>query len=272
MRVRHVLAVCLALSVAISIGDAAEPGDLQSRDAAARARAAGEMGAARDKTAVPKLTPLLDDEVDYVVLAALIALGDIGDPSAVPAIEAKLGHGNFAIRAAAMSQLGRIGDKSAAPTLMKMYREAKAGNRHEEELIKIIAVRSLSLCPEPAVIDSLVATEMDNPDTSDAVKEGLAAAAGATGEQKYAAMLKRLLNEDPIRPMCGAAVGLAYLGDNSGITKIIERLPTIKDYNEARPIRCTLIRLTGEKMWAAKQWASWWAKNRGTFRARRPEK
>lgn len=270
MRVRHVLAACLVLPVAISIADAADPGDVQSKDAAVRARAAGELGAARDKAAVAKLTPLLDDKVDYVVLAALIALGDVGDPAAAPAIEAKLGHGNFAIRAATLSQLGRIG--GAASTLMKAYREAKAANPHEVELIKIIAVRSLSLCPDPAVVDSLVATEMDNPNTSDAVKEGLAAAAGATGEQKYALLLKRLLDEDPIRPMCGAAVGLAYLGDNSGVTKLIERLPTITDYNEARPIRCTLVRLTGENMWAAKQWASWWAKNQGTFRARRPEK
>jgi len=254
-----------------AVAGAAGVGDLKSGDPTARAAAARELGRQGDKSLVPQITPLLGDAVDYVVLAALVGLGDMGDPAAVPAVEAVLSHRNFAVRAAAMSQLGRMGGPRAAPKLAKIYKEPGFDNPHQAELIRIVAARTLVLCPDPETVKALVRTEIENPDVSDAVKEGLAAAAGATGDAKYMPMLKRLLNGEPVRPMCGAAVGLAYLGDNSGVTKIIERLPTIRDYNEARPIRDTLKRLTGQRMHRAKQWKSWWAKHQATFRAERPK-
>ncbi|MEW6358860.1 MAG: HEAT repeat domain-containing protein [Planctomycetota bacterium] len=268
MRTRHnlVLLITCLISMWLSAADVA---DLKSADPIARATAARELGGKGDRAAVPMLTPLLDDGTSYVVLAALTALGDIGDETAVPAIEKAVGHGNFAVRTAAIAQMGRIGGKSAAGNLLEIYRGPKSTDPKERAQEQLIAVRALKSCPDPKVVDALIQSEMKNPAVSDAVKRELCINAGLTGDRQYAPMLTGLLGGESVPILCGAAEGLAYLGDNAGIDKMIERLPAIRDFDEARPIRITLAQLTGQPIWHAKQWADWWQRNRATFRVTR---
>jgi HEAT repeat protein len=110
--------------------DAVQP-EAKDRDAMdANRHYADALGALRAREAVPVLTKLLDRTTDgYTQVAAVDALGRIGDPAAVDALVG-LATGErvepFTARKALLA-LGRIGDKKASPAILKMLFEERPG-------------------------------------------------------------------------------------------------------------------------------------------------
>jgi HEAT repeat protein len=89
---------------------------------------ADALGALRAKDAVPALTELVGSPDGYVQVAAVDALGRIGDPAAIDTLVAVATAAPEAFTAKkALLALGRIGDKRAAPAVMKMLFEERPG-------------------------------------------------------------------------------------------------------------------------------------------------
>ena len=90
---------------------------------------ADALGQLRAKEAVPKLTELTSSADGYSQVAAVDALGNIGDPAAVETLVA-VATGErvepFTARKALLA-LGRIGDARAGPAVMKMLFEERPG-------------------------------------------------------------------------------------------------------------------------------------------------
>lgn len=105
--------------------------DARERDVMdANRHLADALGALRAKEAVPALKTLLAKSPDgYTQVAAVDALGRIGDPAAVEALE-KIVTGEgvepFTARKALLA-LGRIGDARASPTVLRMLFEERPG-------------------------------------------------------------------------------------------------------------------------------------------------
>jgi len=78
-----------------------------------RARLCSLVGRRKMREAVPTLLRLLTEPDLYVRLAALEALGDIGDTGAVPTIELLARENSIPIRQAARRALDRIRTRSA---------------------------------------------------------------------------------------------------------------------------------------------------------------
>jgi HEAT repeat protein len=110
--------------------DAAKP-DARDRDTMdANRHFADALGALRAKEAVPVLEKLLEQSPDgFTQVAAIDALGRIGDPAAVDAL-VKVATGEkvepFTARKALLA-LGRIGDRKATPAVLQMLFEERPG-------------------------------------------------------------------------------------------------------------------------------------------------
>lgn len=110
--------------------DAVRP-EAKERDAMdANRHYADALGALRAREAVPVLTKLLDGSADgYTQVAAVDALGRIGDPAAVDTL-VKVATGDrvepFTARKALLA-LGRIGDKKASSAVLRMLFEERPG-------------------------------------------------------------------------------------------------------------------------------------------------
>ncbi len=90
---------------------------------------ADALGALRAKEAVPALKELVTSPDGYVQVAAIDALGLIGDPAAVdPLIAVATGERfeTFTAKKAVLA-LGRIGDPRAGPTVLKMLFDERRG-------------------------------------------------------------------------------------------------------------------------------------------------
>jgi HEAT repeat protein len=90
---------------------------------------ADALGALRAKEAVPALQKLASSPDGYVQVAAVDALGRVGDPAAVDTLVAIAGSPQvepFTAKKALLA-LGRIGDARAAPVVLKMLFEERPG-------------------------------------------------------------------------------------------------------------------------------------------------
>ncbi len=90
---------------------------------------ADALGALRAKDAVPALTDLVTSPDGYVQVAAVDALGRIGDPAAIDTlvgVATGAGVEPFTAKKALLA-LGRIGDERAAPAVLKMLFEERPG-------------------------------------------------------------------------------------------------------------------------------------------------
>ncbi len=126
---------------ALALGEIGDPSAvqplIQAVDAPSRDRdvldanrhIADALGALRAKEAVPKLTELVASPDGYVQVAAVDALGRIGDPAAIDTlVGVATGEGVEPFTAKkALRALGGIGDKRAAPAVMKMLFEERRG-------------------------------------------------------------------------------------------------------------------------------------------------
>jgi HEAT repeat protein len=90
---------------------------------------ADALGALRAKDAVPALTELMSSPDGYVQVAAVDALGRVGDPAAIDALVTIATGPNVEpfIAKKALLALGRIGDARAAPAVLKMLFEERPG-------------------------------------------------------------------------------------------------------------------------------------------------
>jgi HEAT repeat protein len=120
------------------IGDpAAVPALVAAIDAGARDRdtvdanrhVVDALGALRAKEAIPKLTELTTSPDGYTQVAAVDALGRIGDPGAVDTLVriAKSQQTEPFTARKALLALGRIGDKRAGPAVLEMLFEERPG-------------------------------------------------------------------------------------------------------------------------------------------------
>lgn len=110
--------------------DAARP-DAKDRDSMeANRHIADALGAVRAREGVPVLTALLDRSPDgFTQVAAVDALGRIGDPAAVDALVRVATSERaepFTARKALLA-LGRIGDQKAGPAVLRMLFEERPG-------------------------------------------------------------------------------------------------------------------------------------------------
>src|SRR5512146_737605 len=90
---------------------------------------ADALGALRAKEAVPALTKLVASPDGYVQVAAVDALGRIGDPAAIDTLVAVATGPSvepFTAKKALLA-LGRIGDARAAPAVLRMLFEERSG-------------------------------------------------------------------------------------------------------------------------------------------------
>ena len=88
----------------------------------ANRKIAAALGALRAKEAVPKLVEMLASPDAFTQVAAVDALGEIGDPAAVDRIVALAADERtppFTVKKALLA-LGRIGDPRASPTVLRM--------------------------------------------------------------------------------------------------------------------------------------------------------
>ncbi|MBN1818445.1 MAG: HEAT repeat domain-containing protein [Sedimentisphaerales bacterium] len=111
---------------------------LKGRDITGRAKAAEELGKLRDVRAVPALLEVLNerDMTGRIHEAAIIALGEIGDPRAFDVIVARLNPRMPSDAVPAVIALGKLGDPRAIEPLVLV---AKSNAFADKEAIKAIA-------------------------------------------------------------------------------------------------------------------------------------
>jgi HEAT repeat protein len=141
-------ALILASWYVLSCGAAAESPapylrDLQSANPFVRQAAARWLGDTKERLAVAPLSGLLSpDQPEDVRVAAIAALGKIGDPAAIPHLVSQLKSDSCRIRMAAAEALGTIRDKQAVAPLIALIRSAPdpAG---EDVLVSIWALGNI---------------------------------------------------------------------------------------------------------------------------------
>ena len=108
------------------------------------------------QAAVPSLIQMLEDENDYVRIAAASTLGKIGDATAVPALMATLKHRTRRVSNAASKALGQIGApaKAAVPVLIRMLELETPTYLIDDRRIAII--EGLGGIGTPAVVPVLI--------------------------------------------------------------------------------------------------------------------
>ncbi|MBN1126390.1 MAG: HEAT repeat domain-containing protein [Sedimentisphaerales bacterium] len=111
---------------------------LKSRDITTRIRVAEELGKLRDVRAVPALLEVLNerDMTGRTHEAAIVALGEIGDPRAFDVIIARLNPHMPSDAVPVVIALGKLGDPRAIEPLVMV---AKSNSFAEEEAVKAIA-------------------------------------------------------------------------------------------------------------------------------------
>jgi HEAT repeat protein len=115
-------------SAAKALIDALDPASRDRDVLDANRYVADALGALRAREAVPALTKLISSPDGYVQVAAVDALGRIGDPAAIDTLVdvATNGPEPFTAKKALLA-LGRIGDPKAAPVVMKLLFEERGG-------------------------------------------------------------------------------------------------------------------------------------------------
>ena len=175
---------------------------IKSKDAGTRKRAAASLGSRGKTSAIPLLTPLIDDPDWGVRQAAVEALGHIGDASAAPLLVAAItgadrvsdSDGATAVRAAAGEALGRIG-AAALPVLLEALR-----GRHVK--LRETAIGALGAVGGPAVVATL--GDMVADDRSSVRQAAVAALVRAAGRDAVPALSGALAHRDPTTRRCAA--------------------------------------------------------------------
>ncbi len=187
---------------------------LKSRDAGTRRRAAASLGSRGKASAIPLLTPLIDDPDWGVRLAAVESLGRIGDASAAPLLVAAItgadhvadSDGASAVRAAAGEALGQIG-AAAVPVLLEALR-----GRHVK--LRETAIGALGAVGGPAAVQPL--GDMVADDRSSVRQAAMTALVRAAGREAVPALSRALAHKDPTTRRC-AADALGTLRESAAV-------------------------------------------------------
>ena len=123
--------------------------DLKSVEAVNRHDAASELGALRNKDAVPFLIPLLTDKEVTVREAAAFALGQITDSRATAALTKMLADKDAEVRASTVFALGMIHDRKIAATISGMLDDPAAA-------VRSAAATALGVMEDEAAVDELI--------------------------------------------------------------------------------------------------------------------
>ena len=87
-----------------------------------RSRAAACLGKIANKNAVQPLMVVLQDENDFIVIAAAKALGELGDPAAIPGLLKTMGHKSLLVRTAGSAAIKKLKDLWTADPLSPPWR------------------------------------------------------------------------------------------------------------------------------------------------------
>lgn len=184
--------------------------DLASERAKVRAAAAGALGDAepeRAGEAVAALVRAVDDLDPDVRAAAILSLGDLGDPAAAEPLVLRLDDGVPAVRQCAAMALGRLGAAAAFEPLARALAEGPPDLRFQ-------AATSLAEIDPARARDPLVAALADgDPEVVGAAALGL----GAIGDRAAADPLAARLGHPARRTRFDVAYALAELGDRRAL-------------------------------------------------------
>ena len=186
---------------------------LSSRDPAARIRAAAALGASHKTAAVAPLVGLLADTEAEVRLAAVEALGAVGDPQAVDPVANVMRAGATSrdetavpIRIAAVRALGRLGPVSF-PALSDALRD-----RHPK--VREAAVEALGSIGGPQAVPALATALRDE---RSQLRQTAARALAAIGGPDARAMLLACLDHKDPATRAAVVDALAGLGDAGSV-------------------------------------------------------
>lgn len=202
----------------------------------------------RDSEALEPLIKLLDDESKDLVLAAIEALGEIGDPMAVDgllklAISGNSDGSGYANRAVlrAVEALGKIGDSRAVPSLIGLMKNSESGSE------KLKAIDALGKIGGSTAVDELCKLVDESagswrvsveafPGAHDA-RERVLKAVGTLaiiGDTRAVPSLSRLARANSETEALAAIKALGKIGGPVVVEELLKRLD---DRSEARAIQ-----------------------------------
>ena len=145
------------------------------------------LGALGDKRATPALIDALGDDDDLVRLSAINSLGELGDKSAVPYLIEALNDQNDDDTNFVVEALGKLGDKRASFPLQKVFKASESYDRVSAAL-------------------------------------ALAKVGGMFYKEQSVTTLIEILNDDASNTQGRAAEALAEIGDERGVSALIDAL------------------------------------------------
>ena len=180
--------------------DLGEGGSRPSDTREANREIAKALGALHARAATPTLLKLIRSGDDFTQVAAIDALGDLGDAQAVkPLMELAESEGVEPFKAKkALLALGKLGDAEAAPTIMKMLFRERSG---------------VSFFPEAAFATSQIGRPMSAP--------LLAVLKGQNAELRAWAREQKVLDG---ALFAKAAQLLGDVGDAAAVPALVEKL------------------------------------------------
>jgi HEAT repeat protein len=212
--------------------------DLEHRDPRVRAQAADALGRVADSEIPTALTALVrasDDEHPSVRYAALLSLGELGDPAGANVIIRHLSDDEPLCREASAIALGQLGPGGAESDDRAWSALSSALSSPAPE-VRFQAIASL------AEIDAARAATVILPlcdDRDGKVRAQAAAALGDSGQRVHADRLARML-DDNADVRHEAALALARLGDRRGLPSLLR---VLDDRNRALDAATALARL-----------------------------
>jgi HEAT repeat protein len=199
----------------------------------ANRKIAAALGALRAREAVPKLVEMTGSADAFTQVAAVDALGEIGDPAAVDRIVAVAADERtppFTVKKALLA-LGRIGDPRAAPTVLRMLFVERPG---------------VSYFPEAAFAASQIGPPMVGPllevlEGRDAKLEAWARENGVVRGALYAKAAQLLGDVGDERAVPGLLRRLSYQEADPGLQLLVrvfaaESLGRLRARAAARPL------------------------------------
>jgi TonB family protein len=123
--------------------------NLKSAEAEKRRAAADEIGALRNREAVPLLIAALADKEATVREAAAFALGQITDPRAVAPLTRALVDKDAEVRATIAFALGMIGERKSGQTLSELLEDPAAA-------VRAAAVTAMGLMQDEEGVDEII--------------------------------------------------------------------------------------------------------------------
>lgn len=222
--------------------------------AAVRWKAAQVLTQLRDSAALPELHQAVTDWNPSVRHQVMRALANVGNSYSVPHLTKRLAdpQETLANRVAALHALGQIGDATAAPALRRAYREARRprGDAGDEPRIRRAALSALWALRRGLPRKTLVAALRRALSDRDPQVVRRAAVASAQLQDRGALpALVRHLNGSNAMLRNVAAYALGHLGDQGAIPELVKAIDQVRSGRLLNNIAFALQRLGDPKLW-----------------------